>query len=74
MVLKAIIILLLFGNLAALGTAFFTMMQDQGTKSNRTAKWLTIRVSLAILLILTICIGVWTGELGVSAPWHNPQG
>lgn len=74
MVIKTIIILLLIGNVVALGTAFVTLMQDQGKDSKRTAKWLFIRVSLAALLILTVSIGVWTGELAISSPWHNPQG
>lgn len=71
MFLKVVIVLLFIGNLIALGTALVTLMQDQGTESKRTAKWLLIRVSLAALLILTVAYGIWSGQLGISSPWHN---
>ncbi len=72
MLLKAVIVVLFIGNLIALGTALVTLMKDQGEDSKRTAKWLTIRVSLAALLILTVTYGIWSGQLGISSPWHNP--
>ena len=72
MLLKTIIVLLFIGNILALGTALVTLMKDQGTDEKRTAKWLTIRVSLAALLIATVSYGIWSGDLGLSAPWHNP--
>ena len=71
--LKVIIVLLFIGNILALGTAFFTLVSDQGGASKRTANWLLVRVVLAGLLILVIAYGVWSGELGISSPWHNPS-
>ena len=72
MFLKTVIVLLFIGNLIALATALFTLMQDQGVESGRTAKWLMVRVSLAATLILTVSYGIWSGDLGISSPWHNP--
>ena len=70
MFIKVLVVLLFIGNLVALGTAFVTLMEDQGVESKRTAKWLFIRVSLAGALLLTVSYGIWSGDLGISAPWH----
>ena len=73
--LKILIIVLFFANLVALGSAFYTLMVDQGQRSKRTANLLLLRVSLAVLLLLVVSYGVWTGQLGVYAPWNpGPQG
>lgn len=71
--LKVIIIVLFIANLAALGRAFYTLMVDQGSGEKRTAKLLGIRVTLAALLIAFVAYGVWSGELGLASPWHNPR-
>ena len=71
MLLKTIIILLLIANIIALGTAFYTMMTDMGSsEGTRTAKFLTVRVSLAALLLVVVAYGIITGDLGLAAPWH----
>ncbi|MEJ6670806.1 MAG: DUF2909 domain-containing protein [Pseudomonadales bacterium] len=73
MLLKTIIVLLLIANIIALGTAFYAMMHDMGDeKGTRTAKFLTIRVSLAALLLVVVVYGILTGQLGIAAPWHPP--
>ncbi|MBT3461687.1 MAG: DUF2909 domain-containing protein [Gammaproteobacteria bacterium] len=71
MLLKTIVVLLLLANIIALGTAFYAMMHDMGEeKVSRTAKFLTIRVSLAALLLVVVVYGLFTGQLGIAAPWH----
>ena len=71
MLLKTIIILLLIANIIALGTAFYAMMTDMGSsEGTRTAKFLTVRVSLAALLLVVVAYGIITGDLGLAAPWH----
>jgi hypothetical protein len=71
MLLKTIIILLLIANIIALGTAFYAMMTDMGSsEGTRTAKFLTMRVSLAALLLVVVTYGIITGDLGLAAPWH----
>jgi membrane-anchored protein YejM (alkaline phosphatase superfamily) len=70
MLLKIIIVILFFANVVALSGALYTLLVDQG-KSNRTGNLLLIRVSLAALLVLALVYGVWSGQLGVAAPWHT---
>ena len=71
MLLKTIIILLLIANIIALGTAFYAMMTDMGSsEGTRTAKFLTVRVSLAALLLVVVTYGIITDDLGLAAPWH----
>ena len=67
--LKVIIVILFIANLVALGSAFYTLMLDQGRGGKRTANLLLLRVSLAALLIAFVAYGFWTGQLGVAAPW-----
>lgn len=69
MFLKILVVVLFIANLIALGSAFVTLVQDQGQGGNRTARRLLIRVSLAALLLLVVAYGFYTGELGISAPW-----
>ncbi|MBL4679792.1 MAG: DUF2909 domain-containing protein [Pseudomonadales bacterium] len=71
--LKVIIMVLLIGNLVALGSAFYTLMVDQGRAGKRTANLLFVRVALAVLLLVAVAYGLWSGDLGISAPWYNPQ-
>ena len=66
---KVVIVMLFIGNLVALGTAFYTLMLDQGRGGNRTANLLLVRVGLAGLLLLFVVYGVWSGDLGIAAPW-----
>lgn len=70
--LKIVIVLLFLGILATLGGAFYTLIKDQGRKSKRTANLLAIRVGLAVLLLILVSWGVWSGNLGVSSPWYTP--
>lgn len=71
MFIKVIIVILFIGNLLALSRSFFTLLTKRGTSD--TVNMLTIRVALAILLMATVGIGLWTGDLNISAPWHHPQ-
>ncbi|MFP6807816.1 MAG: DUF2909 domain-containing protein [Pseudomonadales bacterium] len=68
--LKVVIVVLFLANLAALGRAFYTLLVDGGQGSKRTARLLAVRVSLAILLLIFIAYGLWSGQLGMSTPWH----
>jgi len=70
--LKIVIVVLFAGILATLSGAFYTLMHDQGKSSKRTANLLAIRVSLAVILVILVTYGVWTGELGIAAPWLKP--
>lgn len=69
--LKVVIVILFIANLAALGSAFYTLLVDQGRGGRRTARLLLVRVSLAALLLLFIVYGFWSGQLGTASPWHT---
>ncbi|MDA0978979.1 MAG: DUF2909 domain-containing protein [Proteobacteria bacterium] len=69
--LKVIIVILFIANLIALGSAFVTLIKDQGRGGKRTARLLLVRVSLAAALLLVIAFGFYTGQLGVDAPWSG---
>lgn len=66
---KTLIVILFFANIAVLGRALYTMMNDQGKKSDRTANLLMLRVTLAVALLAVCAVGLMTGHLGASAPW-----
>ncbi|MCB1691333.1 MAG: DUF2909 family protein [Pseudomonadales bacterium] len=69
--LKIVIVVLFIANLVVLSSAFYTLMVDQGKAGKRTANLLLLRVSLAALLLAIVAWGVWSGQLGISAPWHH---
>lgn len=71
--LKVVIVILFIANIFALSKAFYTLLLNQGTGSKQTASLLAIRVVLGALLLLVVGYGVWSGDLAISAPWHNPQ-
>ena len=72
MFIKSLIIILFIGNLVALVVALVALMKDQGKEGGtRTAKFLLVRVSLALALLTVTAIGFYTGQLGISAPWYQ---
>jgi hypothetical protein len=72
--LKVIIVVLLFSVVISLFSGLVFLFKDTGKKdSKRTLYALGVRITLAILLMLTIFYGLYTGELslGTNAPWHH---
>ena len=70
--IRTIIVLLLIGILISLFSGLFFLFKDNEVEdSKRTLYALGIRVTLAVALVATICYGIYTGELALSAPWHN---
>jgi uncharacterized membrane protein len=68
--LKVVIVLLLLGLIASLGSGFYYLMIDQGDKTKRrTLHSLGVRVTLAAALIAVVAYGVSTGQLGHRTPW-----
>jgi hypothetical protein len=70
--LKIIIVLLLIAIVISLGSGALFFFKDQGS-TKRTLYALGVRITLAILLILTITYGVFTGELRLAAPWYQSR-
>ncbi len=63
--LKIVIVILLLGLIASLGSGFYYLMVDQGDKTKRrTVNSLGVRVTLAATLIAVVAYGLSTGQLG----------
>lgn len=71
--LKVVIFLLLLAMIASLTSGAVFFFKDQG-QSRRTLYALGIRVTLAILLLITVSWGLYSGQLTLSAPWHPAPG
>jgi hypothetical protein len=70
--LRVIILVLLIGVIASLFTGLTFLFKDSHmSSSRRTLYALGIRVTLAGALLAVIFYGLYTGELGLSAPWHQ---
>ena len=69
MIFKIIIILLAAAMLISLffPSAFF-LVKDKGN-TERAQNTLRIRVTIAVLIMITIAIGIYTGQLGVNIPF-----
>jgi hypothetical protein len=68
--LKAIIVVLLLAIVASLFSGAVFFFKDQGS-TKRTLYALGVRITLAILLIITILYGVMTDQLHLNAPWQQ---
>ncbi|MDC2964082.1 DUF2909 domain-containing protein [Gammaproteobacteria bacterium] len=72
MFIKITIVVLFIGNIIALAVALGALMKDQGKEGGtRTARFLLLRVSLALALLVVTAFGFYTGQLGMSAPWYD---
>lgn len=67
--LKVIIVLLFLLILASLSSGLLFFFKDVGSKSKRTLYALGTRVGLAALMLVCIFYGLYTGQLGSTAPW-----
>jgi succinate dehydrogenase/fumarate reductase cytochrome b subunit len=72
MILKTAIVIVLIAMVISLITGFNFLVKDLGDPTKkRTAYALGVRVGLAILLLILIAYGLWSGQLGINAPWLN---
>lgn len=70
--LKIIILVLFLGILLSLSGAFGFLLKDSDMpKSRRTLFALGIRITLAILMMLCIVYGFYSGILHSQAPWDH---
>ena len=73
MAIKVVIGLLLLGIMASLFSGLVFLFQDSDKAgSKRTLHALGVRITFAVLLVITICYRIYTGQLGMNAPWHQP--
>ncbi len=70
--LKILILVLLACVIGSLFTSFFFLFKDVDVPESRRALYaLGIRIAFAAALMLVIFYGLYTGQLGLGAPWHN---
>jgi len=70
--LKTLIIFVVVLLLISLGASLVFLLLDQGkTDSKRTVYALGARFTFAVILILLVIYGLYTGELGNSVPWQR---
>ena len=68
MIFKIIIVLLAAVMLISLFSSAFFLVKDKGN-TERAQKTLRIRVTIAVLIMITVAIGIYTGQLGVNIPF-----
>lgn len=70
--LKISIVIVMIAMVISLITGFNFLLKDKGDPTKRrTVYALGVRVFLATLLLTLIAYGLWSGELGINAPWLN---
>jgi|TARA_B100000767_G_C19688741_1_gene502973 cytochrome bd-type quinol oxidase subunit 2 len=65
-IIYVVIILILL----SLASSLFFLFKDQG-EGKRSVYSLGVRVSLAIILLMLVAYGLYTGELGNSVAWRS---
>ncbi len=71
MLLKTIIIILFIAMIISLSSGLGFLLKDVGTPSKRTLYALGIRVSIALMLLISLFYGFYTGQLKSQAPWEQ---
>lgn len=70
MLLKIIMVVLIIAMLLSLSGALVALFKDE-PNSTRMVKLLTVRVSLAVMIIAVLIYGYMSGELVQGAPWSG---
>ena len=68
MIFKIILVILALAMLISLFSSAFFLTKDKGS-TKRAQNTLRIRVTLALLIMATVAIGIYTGQLGVNIPF-----
>ena len=72
--LKIVILIVMAAMIASLFSGLFFLFKDSDNPSSRRVLHaLGVRISLAVTLLVLLAYGFYSGQLGVHAPWHNPQ-
>ena len=66
--LKAAIALMLIATVVSLFSGLFFLVKDEGN-SNRLVTDLTVRIVLAVITVVLIIWGFYSGQLVSHAPW-----
>ena len=71
--LRLLIFVLFIAIIASLFSGLYFLLKDQ-SRSHRTVWSLTIRVGLALVLVLLLILGFYTGELQLRTPFPVSAG
>jgi glucose uptake protein GlcU len=66
--LKVVIVILFLALLVSLFSGFAFLIKDKGN-TRRTWNALSVRLTIAALLIGTLVYGIYSGQLQSNAPW-----
>lgn len=66
--IKITIVLVFIALVASLATGFIFLLKDEN-QSRRLWNSLSVRLTLATVLMGLLMYGVYTGQLGSNAPW-----
>ena len=69
--LKIIVLLLFIALVISLSSGFVFLLKDVSSPKKRTLYALGTRVTLASVLMATIFYGLYSGQLGSTAPWDK---
>ena len=73
MLLKIAIVILFIAVVASLSSGLVFLLKDiDAPQSKRTLYALGIRIALAATLLTLIGYGLYSGQLGSTAPWDQP--
>lgn len=67
--LKFILVVLLLAMLVSLAMALKSLFNPAQADDAGTFNWLRIRIALALAILVVVCVGFYTGDLSISAPW-----
>ena len=71
MMLKLLVVILFIGVVLSLSSSLVFLIKDIESPKKRALYALGIRITLAALLMTTVFYGLYTGQLGSSAPWDR---
>ena len=71
MMLKLLVVVLFIGVILSLSSSLVFLIKDIESPKKRALYALGTRITLAALLMTTVFYGLYTGQLGSSAPWDR---
>ncbi len=68
---KVVVVVVMFAMLASLFTSLSFLFKDAKQAGSRRLWYaLGVRIALAVTLLSLIAFGLYSGQLGLNAPWH----
>ena len=71
MIVKLLVVVLFVSVVLSLSSSLLFLIKDIESPKKRALYALGTRITLAALLMTTVFYGLYTGQLGSSAPWDR---